>query len=115
MNDKNPPAQIASSEHDGLAGANSPALRARILLVDDQPSRLLTYESILSGLAVECVWAFSGTEALGRLLKDDFAVVLLDVFMPGLSGYDGPIGLEYYPTTESSESVKLIQKLAADA
>jgi hydroxypyruvate isomerase len=31
------------------------------------------------------------------------------------SGYDGPIGLEYYPTTESSESVKLIQKLAADA
>ncbi len=31
------------------------------------------------------------------------------------SGYDGPIGLEYYPTTESSESVKLIQQLAADA
>jgi hydroxypyruvate isomerase len=31
------------------------------------------------------------------------------------SGYDGPIGLEYYPTTESTESVKLIQQLAADA
>ena len=87
MSDKNSPAQAASSEH-GLDGADTPVSRARILLVDDQPSRLLTYESILSGLGVDCVWAFSGTEALGRLLKDDFAVILLDVNMPGMDGFE---------------------------
>ena len=99
MSDKNPPAQIASSEH-GLAGAYTPALRARILLVDDQPSRLLTYESILSGLGVECVWAFSGTEALGRLLKDDFAVVLLDVNMPGMDGFEVARMVREHPRLE---------------
>ncbi len=99
MSDKNPPAQIASSEH-GLAGAYTPALRARILLVDDQPSRLLTYESILSGLGVECVWAFSGPEALGRLLKDDFAVVLLDVNMPGMDGFEVARMVREHPRLE---------------
>ena len=99
MRDNNPPAQIASSEH-GLAGAYTPALRARILLVDDQPSRLLTYESILSGLGVECVWAFSGPEALGRLLKDDFAVILLDVNMPGMDGFEVARMVREHPRLE---------------
>lgn len=99
MNDENPPAQIASSEH-GLAGTDAPASPARILLVDDQPSRLLTYESILSGLGVECVWAFSGTEALGRLLKDDFAVVLLDVNMPGMDGFEVARMVREHPRLE---------------
>jgi len=62
--------------------------RARVLLVDAQPSRLLTYESILSGLGVECVWAFSGTEALRRLLRDDFAVLLVDVNMPEMDSFE---------------------------
>jgi len=99
MRDKNLPAPIASSEH-GLAGANAPASPVRILLVDDQPARLLTYESILSGLGVECVWAFSGTEALGRLLKDDFAVVLLDVNMPGMDGFEVARMVREHPRLE---------------
>jgi len=99
MSDNNPPAQIAGSEY-GLAGAYTPALRARILLVDDQPSRLLTYESILSGLGVECVWAFSGPEALGRLLKDDFAVILLDVNMPGMDGFEVARMVREHPRLE---------------
>jgi PAS domain S-box-containing protein len=99
MSDKNLPAPSASSD-SGLAGANTAASPARILLVDDQPSRLLTYESILSGLGVECVWAFSGTEALGRLLKDDFAVVLLDVNMPGMDGFEVARMVREHPRLE---------------
>jgi PAS domain S-box-containing protein len=81
------PAQIIGPD-DACAQPDSPTSTARILLVDDQPSRLLTYESILAGMDVQCVWAFSGTEALGRLLKDDFAVILLDVNMPGMDGFE---------------------------
>jgi PleD family two-component response regulator len=62
--------------------------RARVLLVDDQPSRLRTYESILSGLGVDCVWAFSRKEALKRLLTDDFAALLLEVDMAELDGFE---------------------------
>jgi len=43
--------------------------RANILLVDDQPARLLTYEAILQGLEVNCVRAHSGTEALEKLMS----------------------------------------------
>src|SRR5689334_4488713 len=59
-----------------------------ILLVDDQPARLLTYESILAGLNVHCVRATSGPEALQRLLAQEFAVILLDVNMPGMDGFE---------------------------
>jgi signal transduction histidine kinase len=64
------------------------APRASILLVDDQPARLLTYEAILNGLEVQCVRATSGNEALERLLKQEFAVILLDVQMPGMDGFE---------------------------
>jgi PAS domain S-box-containing protein len=59
-----------------------------ILLVDDQPARLLTYESILSGLNVHCVRASSGHEALQRLLAQEFAVIILDVNMPVMDGFE---------------------------
>src|SRR5689334_9087040 len=61
-----------------------------ILLVDDQPARLLTYESVLNGLNVQCVRATSGHEALKRLLERDFAVILLDVNMPGMGDSRSP-------------------------
>ncbi|MBV9913015.1 MAG: PAS domain S-box protein, partial [Sinobacteraceae bacterium] len=57
-------------------------------MVDDQPARLLTYESILSGLPIQCVRALSGTEALQQLLKREFAVILLDVSMPEMDGFE---------------------------
>ncbi|HUS24771.1 MAG TPA: response regulator [Candidatus Binatia bacterium] len=59
-----------------------------ILLVDDQPGKLLTYESILSGLGERLVKASSGDEALQQLLKTEFAVVLLDVCMPNIDGFE---------------------------
>jgi signal transduction histidine kinase len=54
--------------------------RVNILLVDDQPGRLLSYESILEDLGQNLVSARSGEEALQRLLQNDFAVILLDGF-----------------------------------
>ena len=62
--------------------------KARILLVDDRPENLLALEAILSGLGHELVTAQSGEEALKRLLTEDVAVILLDVQMPGMDGFE---------------------------
>src|SRR5678816_2671673 len=99
MSEIHRPAQDIA-RHETFAPHDPSSARPRILLVDDQPSRLLTYESILSGLGVECVWAFSGTEALGRLLKDDFAVILLDVNMPGMDGFEVARMVREHPRLE---------------
>jgi signal transduction histidine kinase len=61
--------------------------RARILLVDDDKRNLLALSEVLDDLA-DVVCAVSGEEALRFLLKEQFAVIILDVLMPGLDGYD---------------------------
>lgn len=62
--------------------------KANILLVDDQPNNLLALESILRDLGQHLVKAGSGPEALRCLLNDDFALILLDVLMPGMDGFE---------------------------
>jgi PAS domain S-box-containing protein len=64
-----------------------PVTPARILLVDDRPENLLALEAILDPLGHELVRVQSGEEALRRLLHDEYAVILLDVQMPGLDGF----------------------------
>jgi PAS domain S-box-containing protein len=59
-----------------------------ILLVDDRPENLLALEAILEPLNQTLVRAHSGDEALRKLLRHDFAVILLDVQMPGINGFE---------------------------
>ncbi|BCS96344.1 diguanylate cyclase response regulator [Desulfoluna limicola] len=61
---------------------------AKILIVDDRVENLLTLESLLDEPDIELVRATSGIEALGLTLDHDFALVLLDVQMPGMDGYE---------------------------
>ncbi|HEY0684952.1 MAG TPA: response regulator [Steroidobacter sp.] len=75
--------------------------RVNILLVDDQPSRLLSYESVLADLGQNLISARSGEEALQRLLEDDFAVILLDVSMPGMDGFETAAMIHDHPRFES--------------
>ena len=62
--------------------------RARILLVDDREENLLALEAILSSLNQTLVRASSGEDALRALLKDEYALILLDVQMPGMDGFE---------------------------
>src|SRR5260370_5927146 len=59
-----------------------------ILLVDDQPGKLLSYEAILGELGENLIKAGSANEALEQLLKNEVAVVLIDVCMPDLDGFE---------------------------
>jgi signal transduction histidine kinase len=74
--------------------------QVNILLVDDQPSRLLSYEAILGDLGENLVRAGSGDEALQRLMKTEFAVILLDVSMPGMDGFETATLIHQHPRFE---------------
>jgi len=65
-----------------------PESRASILVVDDSPEKLLTMRAVLEGLGEELVTVRSGREALRRLLLQEFAVILLDVRMPDMDGFE---------------------------
>jgi len=88
----------ASTEVDGAMTATmgtSPAIeqetsaqKVKILLVDDRPANLLALETILEDLGQDLVKATSGKEALRYLLNNDFAVILLDVKMPEMDGFE---------------------------
>jgi signal transduction histidine kinase len=73
-----------------------------ILLVDDQPSRLLTYESVLNGYGWNLVSARSGLEALDKLMRQEFAVVLLDVSMPDMDGFEAARLIHEHPRFEKT-------------
>ncbi len=78
-------ASVNSSEShwDSNGGVPDPP---RVLMVDDHPANLMALEAVLGPLGATLVRAHSGEEALARVAEQDFAVVLLDLRMPGLSG-----------------------------
>jgi signal transduction histidine kinase len=68
-----------------------------VLLVDDQPARLLSYRAILEDLGLDLVEARSGREALQRLLEREVAAVLLDVNMPDMDGFETAALIHSHP------------------
>ncbi|HEX3773302.1 MAG TPA: response regulator, partial [Polyangiaceae bacterium] len=78
---------------------------SKILLVDDQPKNLLALSAMLEPLGQEVVQASSGKEALRHLLREEFALVLLDVQMPVLDGYEVA---ELIRSREKSRAVPII-------
>jgi signal transduction histidine kinase len=78
----------------------APTEKVNILLVDDQPARLLTYQSVLSELNQNLISAHSGVEALEKLMRDEFAVVLLDVSMPDMDGFEAARLIHEHPRFE---------------
>src|SRR5262249_44029707 len=83
-------------------GAMSGHDPVNILLVDDQPAKLLTYEAILSDLGENLIKANSTREAFSHLLKIDVAVVLVDVCMPELDGFQLVSMLRQHPRFEKT-------------
>jgi PAS domain S-box-containing protein len=78
---------LAFSGDEDRAATEPESQHARVLLVDDDERNLLALANVLEDLG-EVVLARSGEEALRHLLKGEFAVILLDVYMPGIDGYE---------------------------
>src|SRR5207237_4567764 len=74
--------------------------KANILLVDDRADKLLALEAILSSLGQNVIKARSGKDALRCLLQDDFAVILLDVSMPCMDGFETAALIRKRPSSE---------------
>jgi len=76
--------------------------KVNILMVDDQPARLLTYQTVLGELGQNLVCARSGAEALEKLMREEFAVVLLDVSMPDMDGFEAARLIHNHPRFEKT-------------
>ncbi|PTY05113.1 hybrid sensor histidine kinase/response regulator [Opitutaceae bacterium EW11] len=81
-----PPLPAAEPDASETRAPRSDAIN--ILVVDDAPDKLLALETVLGDLGQNVVKAGSGTEALRHLLREEFAVILLDVNMPGMDGFE---------------------------
>jgi PAS domain S-box-containing protein len=79
--------------------------KVNILLVDDQPAKLLSYEVILKDLNETLIKASSGREALEQLLKTEIAVVLVDVCMPDLDGFQLAAMIREHPRFQSTAMI----------
>jgi two-component system, sensor histidine kinase and response regulator len=82
------PSIMMPTAMSAAAQALEPVDTVKILLVDDQQDNLLSAEAVLESLGQKIVKAESGREALRHLLDDDFAVILLDIMMPEMDGFE---------------------------
>jgi len=92
-----------------------PELSVNILLVDDYPENLLALEALLEGLGQNLVKAYSGKEALKCLLNQDFAVILLDVQMPEIDGFETAALIRARPRSQDTPIIFLTAFSKTDA
>jgi CheY-like chemotaxis protein len=83
----------------------------RILAVDDRPANLIALEAILQGLSVDLDTAESGEKALKKLLRGDYAAILLDAQMPGMDGFETA---RHIKQRERTRNIPIIFLTAAD-
>ncbi|HKQ59659.1 MAG TPA: response regulator [Candidatus Polarisedimenticolaceae bacterium] len=88
--------------------------RVNILLVDDQPAKLLSYEAILGGLGENLLKAQSAAEALDQLLRRDVAVMLVDVCMPELDGFELAAMIRQHPRCQKTAIILVSAVLMSD-
>ena len=88
--------------------------KVNILLVDDQPAKLLTYQTILADVGENLLSATNATEALELLLKHDVAVVLIDVYMPDIDGFQLAAMIRNHPRFEKTALIFISAILLTD-
>ena len=88
--------------------------KVNILLVDDQPAKLLTYRAILEDIGENLLSASNATEALELLLKNDVAVVLIDVYMPDIDGFQLAAMIRNHPRFEKTALIFISAILLTD-
>ena len=88
--------------------------KVNILLVDDQPAKLLTYRTILAEVGENLLSASNATEALELLLKHDVAVVLIDVYMPDIDGFQLAAMIRNHPRFEKTALIFISAILLTD-
>jgi two-component sensor histidine kinase/DNA-binding response OmpR family regulator len=93
---------------------NSMDEKVNILLVDDQPAKLLTYETILGDLGENLIAANGAREALEHLLKKDVAVVLVDVYMPDTDGFELAAMIREHPRFRETAIIFISAVLLTD-
>ena len=86
-----------TSTSDAVSSLADPV---NVLLVDDQPARLLVYRAILESLGEHLIEARSGNDALKEVMASDCAVILLDVNMPGMDGFETASLIHQHPRFE---------------
>ncbi len=89
--------------------------RGGVLIVDDTPAKLMALAAIVSGMALEIVTATSGEQALRQLLKRDFAVILLDVNMPIMDGFETAKLIRSRPRSEHTPIIFVTAEANSEA
>lgn len=107
-------ARDAVNAVDAVNAANGNG-KASILLVDDNPANLITVENVLADLDQHLVEAHSGREALRHLLERDFAVIVLDVNMPDMSGFETASLIRARPRSKHTPIVFMTAVSQSDA
>ncbi len=89
--------------------------RAGVLIVDDTPAKLVALGAIVSGMEMDIVMANSGEQALRQLLKRDFALILLDVNMPTMDGFETAKLIRSRPRSEHTPIIFVTAEANSEA